>query len=62
MNRLCSPVEDRPGVLYTLGDILRAFADSALPQLNLGARPRRVLGLLAACGTPELGLINNKGS
>lgn len=55
MNRLCSPAEDRPGVLYTLGAILRAFADTVLPQLNLGARVRRVLGLLAACGTPELG-------
>jgi len=55
MNRLCSPAEDRPGVLYTLGGILRAFAGTVLPQLNLGARVRRVLGLLAACGTPELG-------
>ena len=55
MNRLCSPAEDRPGVRYTLGGILRAFADTVLPQLNLGARVRRVLGLLAACGTPELG-------
>ena len=55
MNRLCSQAEDRPGVLYTLGGILRAFADTVLPQLNLGARVRRVLGLLAACGTPELG-------
>jgi hypothetical protein len=55
MNRLCSPAEDRAGVRYTLGGILRAFADTVLPQLNLGARVRRVLGLLAACGTPELG-------
>jgi hypothetical protein len=55
MNRLCSTAEDRPGVLYTLGGILRAFTGTVLPQLNLGARVRRVLGLLAACGTPELG-------
>jgi hypothetical protein len=56
MNRLCSPAEGRPGVLYTLGGILRSFARTVLPELKLGARPRRVLGLLAACGTPELGL------
>jgi hypothetical protein len=55
MNRLCSPAEDRPGVFCTLGGILRAFADTVLPQLDLGARVRRVLGLLAACGTPQLG-------
>jgi hypothetical protein len=55
MNRLCSTAEDRPGVLYTLGGILRTFADTVLPQLHLGARVRRVLGLLAACGTPQLG-------
>jgi hypothetical protein len=46
-------------------DALLAFEDSPLriddageaviPELKLGARPRRVLGLLAACGTPELG-------
>lgn len=55
MNRLCPKAEDRQGVLYTLGGILRSFASTVLPQLKLGARPRRVLGLLAACGTPELG-------
>jgi hypothetical protein len=55
MNRLCARTEDRKGVLYTLGGILRSFAATVLPQLKLGARPRRVLGLLAACGTPELG-------
>ena len=55
MNRLCPKAEDRKGVLYTLGGILRAFASTVLPQLKLGARPRRVLGLLAACGTPEMG-------
>ena len=55
MNRLCSPAEGRPAVRYTLGGILRSFAATVLPQLKLGARPRRVLGLLAACGTPELG-------
>ena len=55
MNRLCSKAEDRPGVLYTLGGILRAFADTVLPQLHLGARVRRVLGLLAVCGTPQQG-------
>ncbi|RPJ00625.1 MAG: IS91 family transposase, partial [Chloroflexi bacterium] len=55
MNRLCPKAEDRKGVLYTLGGLLRAFASSVLPQLKLGARPARVLALLAACGTPELG-------
>ena len=55
MNRLCPKAEDRKGVLYTLGGILRSFASTVLPQLNLGARPRRVLSLLAACGTPEMG-------
>src|SRR5512133_1000082 len=55
MNRLCSQAEDRPGLLSSVGGILRAFAAPVLPQLNLGARVRRVLGLLAACGTPELG-------
>ena len=55
MNRLCPKAEDRKGVLYTLGGILRSFASTVLPQLNLGARPRRVLGMLAACGTSELG-------
>lgn len=55
MNRLCPKAEDRKGVLYTLGGILRSFASTVLPQLELGARPRRVLNLLAACGTPELG-------
>lgn len=55
MNRLCSQTEDRPGVLSTLGGVLRTFSGTVLPKLNLGARPRRVLGLLAACGRPELG-------
>lgn len=55
MNRLCPKAEDRPGAPYTLGGILRSFAATTLPELNLGARPRRVLGLLAACGTSELG-------
>lgn len=55
MKRLCSPAQDRPGPLYTLGGILRAFADTVLNRLNLGARVRRVFGLLAACGTPQLG-------
>jgi Putative transposase/Transposase zinc-binding domain len=55
MKRLCPQAEDRPGVPYALGGILRAFADTVLPQLNLGGRVRRVFGLLAACGTPELG-------
>jgi len=55
VNRLCPKAEDRKGVLYTLGGLLRAFASSVLPQLKLGARPARVLALLAACGTPELG-------
>jgi Putative transposase/Transposase zinc-binding domain len=55
MNRLCPKAEDRKGIPYTLGGILRAFASTVLPQLKLGARPRRVLNLLAACGTPEMG-------
>jgi Putative transposase/Transposase zinc-binding domain len=55
VNRLCSNAEDRRGVPYTLGGILRTFASTVLPQLKLGARHRRVLGLLAACGTAELG-------
>jgi Putative transposase/Transposase zinc-binding domain len=55
VNRLCPKAEDRQGVLFTLGGILRSFASTVLPQLNLGARARRVLRLLAACGTPEMG-------
>jgi Putative transposase/Transposase zinc-binding domain len=55
VNRLCPKAEDRKGVPHTLGGILRSFASTVLPQLNLGARVRRVFGLLAACGTPELG-------
>jgi len=55
MNRLCPTAEDRPGVFYTLGGILRAFATTVLPKLNFGTRVQRVLGLLAACGTPQLG-------
>jgi len=55
MNRLCPKAEERQGVSYTLGGILRSFATTVLPELKLGARPRRVLGLLAACGTPQLG-------
>ena len=56
MNRLCARTEDRKGVLYTLGGILRSFASTVLPQLKLGARPRRVLGLLTAFGTRQIGL------
>jgi hypothetical protein len=35
--------------------VLRAFLSSVAPVLSLGARPGRVLRLLAACGLPELG-------
>lgn len=39
----------------TVGEVLRACLSSVVAPLKLGARPRRVLGLLAACGLPELG-------
>jgi hypothetical protein len=57
MDRLCLAAED-PNSRRTspsLGAVLRAFLSSVTPLLNLGARPRRVLRLLAACGLPELG-------
>jgi hypothetical protein len=45
------PAHDR----LTLGGILRAFLPALLPLLKLGTHPLRVLGHLAACGTPTLG-------
>ena len=55
MDRLCPVAQDGKAAApsLTLGEVLRAFLPSGL--LPLGARPRRVLGLLAACGTPALG-------
>lgn len=57
MDRLCPRTEDGDGAAAspTLGDVLRAFLSSVADRLKLGARPRRVLRLLAACGLPELG-------
>lgn len=57
MDRLCPGAEDGPvaAASPTLGEVLRAFLSSVASQLNLGARPLRVLRLLAACGLPELG-------
>jgi hypothetical protein len=55
MDRLCPVAEDGKAAAPTLGEVLRAFLFSAASLLRLGARPRRVLGLLAACGTPALG-------
>jgi len=55
MDRLCPVSGDGKAAApaLTLGEVLRTFLPSVL--LTLGARPRRVLGLLAACGTPALG-------
>ena len=39
----------------TVGEVLRTFLSSVVTILKLGARVRRVLGLLAACGLPALG-------
>jgi len=57
MTSLCPVAEDENSAApsLTLGEVLRTFLPAAADQLNLGARPRRVLGLLAACGLPELG-------
>ena len=57
MDRLCPTAEDGKPLApaLTLGAVLRAFLSSAASVLKLGARPWRVLGLLAACGQPELG-------
>jgi hypothetical protein len=57
MDRLCPRTEDgkvAPAAL-TLGAVLRACLTSVLNRLPLGARVRRVLRLLAACGTSALG-------
>ena len=56
MDRLCPVAEDaKASPAPTLGEVLRAFLSSAAALLKLGARPLRVLRLLAACGLPELG-------
>jgi len=57
MDRLCPVAEDGKAAspAPTLGDVLRAFLSSVASPLKLGARPLRVLRLLAACGLPELG-------
>ena len=57
MDHLCSRAEDgkTDAASPTLGDVLRAFLSSVACWLQLGARPLRVLRLLAACGTPALG-------
>ncbi len=57
MDRLCPLAEDGKVAAnsLTLGEVLRAFLPSAAGLLRLGARPLRVLGLLAACGTSALG-------
>ena len=55
MDRLCAPAEDRngDGTSPSMGTVLRAFLSSAASSLSLGARPLRVLRLLADCGVPE---------
>jgi hypothetical protein len=57
MDRLCPLAEDGKVAAnsLTLGEVLRAFLPSVAGLLRLGARPLRVLGLLAACGTSALG-------
>ena len=57
MDRLCPVAQDGKALApaLTLAEVLRAFLPSVTEQLQLGARPRRVLGLLAACGTAQLG-------
>jgi len=57
MDRLCQETADHPDAPAspTVGEALRAFLPSVAAVLDLGSRPRRVLGLLAACGEPELG-------
>lgn len=57
MDRLCPRAEEgkAPAHSPTVGEVLRTFLSSATAVLQLGARPRRVLGLLAACGSPQLG-------
>lgn len=55
MDRLCPGPQAHKDPL-TLGQVLRLFLPSVLPHLNLGARSRRVLQILADCGTPQLGL------
>lgn len=57
MDRLCPVAQDgklAPAAL-SVGEVLRAFLSCVAARLHLGARPRRVLGLMARCGTPELG-------
>lgn len=57
MDRLCPLAEDGKvaAPALTLGEVLRAFLPSVTCLLRLGARPLRVLRLLAACGTAALG-------
>lgn len=57
MDRLCPLAEDgkTAATSPTLGEVLRAFLSSVACWLQLGARPLRVLRLLAACGTSALG-------
>jgi hypothetical protein len=57
MDRLCPLAEDGKVAAnsLTLGEVLRAFLPSVASLLRLGARPLRVLSLLAACGTSALG-------
>lgn len=57
MDRLCPRAEDGKVAAHspTVGEVLRTFLSSATVVLQLGARPRRVLGLLAACGSPQMG-------
>jgi len=58
MDSLCPLVESSAQTALeplTLGSIVRIFLPVLLPLLKLGKHKLRVLGLLAACGTPLLG-------
>ena len=57
MDRLCPLTQDGKAAAtsLTLGEVLRAFLPAVADCLQLGARPFRVLHLLAACGTAALG-------
>jgi hypothetical protein len=58
MDRPCPLAEEGNATAHspTLGEVLRALLSPVTAVLKLGARPLRVLRLLAACGLPELGL------
>lgn len=58
MDRPCPLAEEGNHSAHspTLGEVLRALLSPVTDVLKLGARPLRVLRLLAACGLPELGL------